>query len=263
MHYLSMALSITRQRTMLLLMLYSQVGSRYRDHLIVEMKYTEAASLCPKLLQGSASAWERLAKLEIKVLAVFVNHLQVALVALTTNPYFHKDLLSTVKSWPPVIYSVLPIISAIEPQLNTSSMTDALGEALAELYVIDGQYEKAFALYADLMKLDIFDFLEKHNLHDALHEKVVQLMMIDCKHAIPLLTKHRDLIIVIQVVSQLLATGNKCDSRYFLHLYLHSLFEANSHAGRDFHDMQVCRKRIKFILENAFTLELVLSLLLE
>ncbi|XP_028115516.1 vacuolar protein sorting-associated protein 41 homolog [Camellia sinensis] len=166
---------------------------------------------------------------------------EVALVALTTNPSFHKDLLSIVKSWPPIIYYALPVISAIEPQLNTSSMTDALGEALAELYVIDGQYEKAFALYAD----------------------VVQLMMIDCKLAVPLLTQHRDLITASEVVSQLLAAGNKCDSRYFLHLYLHSLFEANPHGRRDFHDIQACRKRIKFILENAFTLELVLFLTFE
>ncbi|KAL7162090.1 hypothetical protein ACSBR2_042546 [Camellia fascicularis] len=149
----------------------------------------------------------RLRDTAYEVLAVFVNHLQVALVALTTNPSFHKDLLSTVKSWPPVIYSALPVISAIEPQLNTSSMTDALGEALVELYVIDGRYEKAFALYADLMKPDIFDFLEKHNLHDALREKVVQLMMIDCKRAVPLLTQHRDLITASEVVSQLLAAG--------------------------------------------------------
>jgi hypothetical protein len=53
---------------------------------------------------------------------------QVALVALATNPSFHKDLLATVKSWPPVIYSALPVISAIDSQLNTSSMTDALKE---------------------------------------------------------------------------------------------------------------------------------------
>lgn len=37
----------------------NQVGSRYLDHLIVERKYGEAASLCPKLLRGSPSAWER------------------------------------------------------------------------------------------------------------------------------------------------------------------------------------------------------------
>lgn len=80
-----------------------------------------------------------------------------------------------------------------------------LFQALAELYIIDGQYEKAFSLYADvssfalvsmffnllgeykpfmsycvflsffnsqLMKPDIFDFIEKHNLHDAIREKV-------------------------------------------------------------------------------------------
>lgn len=54
--------------------------------------------------------------------------LQVALVALATNPSFHENLLSTVKSWPSEIYSALPVISAIEPQLNTSSMMDSLKE---------------------------------------------------------------------------------------------------------------------------------------
>ena len=54
--------------------------------------------------------------------------MQVALVALATNPSYHNILLSTVKSWPTTIYSVLPVISAIEPQLNSSSMTDMLKE---------------------------------------------------------------------------------------------------------------------------------------
>ncbi|CAL5426427.1 unnamed protein product [Camellia sinensis] len=229
------------------------VGSSYLDHLIVERKYAEAASLCPKLLRGSASAWERWVFhfAHLRQLPVLVPYMptenprlrntayEVALVALATIPSFHKDLLSTVKSWPPVIYSALPVISAIEPQLNSSFMTDALKETLAELYVIDGQYEKAFALYADLLKPDVFDFIEKHNLHDAIREKVVQLMMLDCKRAVSLLIHHRDLITPSEVVSQLLAAGNKCDFRYFLHLYLLSLFEANPGAGRDFHDMQV------------------------
>lgn len=51
-----------------------QVGSRYLDHLIVERKYAEAASLCPKLLQGSASAWERyVALLSCLILEALVN----------------------------------------------------------------------------------------------------------------------------------------------------------------------------------------------
>lgn len=233
--------------------LLDEVGSRYLDHLIVERKYAEAASLCPKLLRGSASAWERWVFhfAHLRQLPVLVPYIptenprlrdtayEVALVALATNPSFHTELLSTVKSWPPVIYSSLPVISAIEPQLNTSSMTDALKEALAELYVIDGQYEKAFSLYADLLKPDIFSFIEKHNLYDSIREKVVQLMMLDCKQAVPLLIQNKDLITPSEVVKQLLNASDKCDSRYFLHAYLHSLFEANPHAGKDFHDMQV------------------------
>ncbi|PON71205.1 Vacuolar protein sorting-associated protein [Trema orientale] len=233
--------------------LLDEVGSRYLDHLIVERKYAEAASLCPKLLRGSASAWERWVFhfAQLRQLPVLVPYIptgnprlrdtayEVALVALATNPSFHKDLLSTVKSWPSVIYSALPVISAIEPQLNTSSMTDALKEALAELYVIDGQYEKAFSLYADLLKPDIFDFIEKHNLHDSIREKVVQLMMLDCKRAVPLFIQHKELIPPSEVVTQLLNAREKCDSHYFLHLYLHSLFEVNPHAGKDYHDMQV------------------------
>lgn len=70
--------------------------------------------------------------------------------------------------------------------------------------------------------------------------QVVQLMMLDCKRAVPLFIQNKDLIPPAEVVSQLLAARNKCNARYFLHLYLHSLFEANSHAGKEFHDMQVC-----------------------
>ncbi|KAL7240443.1 hypothetical protein ACSBR2_006152 [Camellia fascicularis] len=215
--------------------LLDEVGSSYLDHLIMERKYTEAASYVPNCCEdqlqhervGYSHRWvfhfAHLRQLPVLVPYIPTENLrlrgtayEVALVALTTNPSFHKYLLSIVKSWLPVIYSALPVISAIGPQLNTSSMTDALGE---------------------LMKPDIFDFLEKHNLHDALREKVVQLMMTDCKRAVPLLTQHRDLITASKVVSQLLAAGNKCDSRYFLHLYLLSLFEASPHAGRDFHDI--------------------------
>ncbi|KAL1367705.1 hypothetical protein AAHE18_02G069700 [Arachis hypogaea] len=90
-----------------------------------------------------------------------------------------------------------------------------------------------------LMKPELFDFIDKYNLQDSIHEKVVQLMMLDCKHVVPLLIQHRDLISPQEVVKQLLNADVKCDCRYFLHLYLHSLFEVNPHAGKDFHDIHV------------------------
>ncbi|KAJ4978891.1 hypothetical protein NE237_009671 [Protea cynaroides] len=233
--------------------LLDEVGLRYLDHLILERQYAEAASLCPKLLRGSASAWEKWVFhfAQLRQLPVLVPYIptenprlrdtayEVALVALATNPSFHKDLLSTVKSWSPAIYSALPVLSEIEPQLNTSSMTDTLKEVLAELYVINARYERALALYADLMKPEVFDFIEKHNLHDAIHDKVVQLMVLDCKRSVSLLIQHKDLITPSEVVSRILDASDKCDSRFFLHLYLHSLFEIDPHSGKDFHDMQV------------------------
>ncbi|GAB4850504.1 Vacuolar protein sorting-associated protein 41 [Ancistrocladus abbreviatus] len=107
---------------------------------------------------------------------------ELALVALVTSPAYHKDLLSAVKSWPRTIYSALPVISAIEPQLKTSSVTDTLKEALAELYLIDGQYESAFSLFADLLKPDVFDFIEKHNLHDAINGKEIENQKLKLEH---------------------------------------------------------------------------------
>ncbi|KAK1303126.1 hypothetical protein QJS10_CPB11g02298 [Acorus calamus] len=233
--------------------LLGEVGAGYLDHLILERKYAEAASLCPKLLRGSASAWERWVFhfAHLRQLPVLVPYIptenprlndtayEVALVALATNLSFHKDLLSTVKSWPPVIYSVLPVISAIELQLNTSSETDMLKEALAELYVINSQYERALALYADLRKLEIFEFIEKHRLHDAIQDKIVQLIILDCKRTVSLLIQHRAIIPPSVVVSQLLEASKKCDSKCFLHLYLHSLFEISLNAGKEFSDMQI------------------------
>ncbi|XP_074574083.1 vacuolar protein sorting-associated protein 41 homolog [Curcuma longa] len=233
--------------------LLDEVGSRYLDHLIVERKYAEAASLCPKILRGSASAWERwvfhfahLRQLPVLVPYIPIENPQlndtayeVALVSLVANPSFHKLLLTTVKSWPSTLYSSTPVISAIEPQINTSSATDFLKEALAELYIINTQYEKALALYADLMKPEIFYFIEKHSLHDVIHDKVAELMLLDSKRAVNLLIQHRDLIPPSEIVEQLLGTSKKCDKRHLVHLYLHALFENDPQAGKDFHDLQV------------------------
>uniref|UniRef100_A0A0D9XYG1 Vacuolar protein sorting-associated protein 41 homolog n=2 Tax=Leersia perrieri TaxID=77586 RepID=A0A0D9XYG1_9ORYZ len=216
-------------------------------------KYAEAARLCPKLLRGSPSAWERWVFhfAHLRQLAVLVPYIptenpqlsdtayEVALVALTTNPSFHELLLTTVKKWSPTLYSASPVISAIEPQLNSSSMTDPLKEALAELYVINSQYDKALSLYAELLKPEVFEFIEKHNLHNAVHDKVVNLMTLDIKRTVNLLIQHRDTIPPNEVVGQLLHTSKSCDKKHLLHLYLHALFETDMNAGKDFHDMQV------------------------
>lgn len=65
-------------------------------------------------------------------------------------------------------------------------------------------------------------------------------MLLDCKRATALFIQNRELIAPSEVVPQLLKAGNKCDSRFYLYLYLHALFQVSPNTGKDFHDMQVC-----------------------
>lgn len=64
-------------------------------------------------------------------------------------------------------------------------------------------------------------------------------MLLDCKRATALFIQNRDLIAPSEVVPQLLRAGKKCDSRYYLYLYLHALFQVGPNSGKDYHDMQV------------------------
>ena len=64
-------------------------------------------------------------------------------------------------------------------------------------------------------------------------------MILDSKRAIHLLIHHRDIIPPFEVVEQLLHTSKSCAKKYLLYQYLHALFEADIHAGKDYHDMQV------------------------
>ncbi|MCO5553723.1 hypothetical protein L7F22_007249 [Adiantum nelumboides] len=229
------------------------VGSRYLDHLILERQYAQAAALCPKLLRGSAAAWERcvfqFAQLrQLPALAPYIptsnpqlrdTAYEIVLNALITNPAFHKQALSIIKTWPSAIYSVPAITTAIELQLSTSAKSPPLQEALAELYLLNNQYEKALALYVELLQPKVFDFIDEHNLYDSLHDKVLPLMQLDGERAVALLVQHLSGIPPAEVVSQLQRAGTDSKFRHLMHLYLHELFEKDPNAGKDFHGLQV------------------------
>ncbi|KAH7276323.1 hypothetical protein KP509_39G002800 [Ceratopteris richardii] len=233
--------------------LVDEVGSKYLDHLLLERQYARAAALCPKLLRGSAAAWERwvfhFAHLrELPVLAPYIptsdpqlrdTAYEVVLNALITNPAFHKQALSIIKTWPSSIYSVAAITTAIELQLSTSIKSPPLQEALAELYLINNQYEKALAIFVELMLPTVFDFIEEHNLYDSLHDKVLPLLQLDAKRGVALLVQHLSTIPPVEVVSQLQRSRADGKYRHLLHLYLHELFEKDPNAGKDFHGLQV------------------------
>ncbi|BBN13096.1 vacuolar protein sorting-associated protein 41 [Marchantia polymorpha subsp. ruderalis] len=228
-----------------------EVGSKYLDHLVLERQYAQAASLCPKLLRGSAAAWERWVFLfahvrQLPVLAPYIptsnpqlrdTIYEVVLNALLTNSAYHEQLLTTIRTWPSTLYSHSTIITAIQLQLGTSSKSDFLKAVLAELYRMDGEYSKALALFVELQRPDVFEYIEEHNLQADIHDKVVNLMKLNAKRTVALLVQQSDTISASEVVGQLKKAGP--DQRQLLHSYLHALFEKDPNAGKDFHNMQV------------------------
>jgi hypothetical protein len=133
--------------------LLEEVGSRYLDHLLLERQYAQAAALCPKLLRGSAPAWERWVFhfAHLRQLPSLAPHIptanpqlrdtvyEVVLNALVTNPAYHEQLVTTIKAWPSNIYAVPTIISAIQLQISTGSKSPMLKEVrtLSNVRVLD------------------------------------------------------------------------------------------------------------------------------
>ena len=92
--------------------LLDEVGLSYLDPLNSTGKYAQATTLCPKLLHGSVTAWERWVfefsrhrQLSIYVPYIPTNNPQLldtayemAHLALVTISAFHKQLLSTIHS---------------------------------------------------------------------------------------------------------------------------------------------------------------------
>jgi hypothetical protein len=233
--------------------LLEEVGSRYLDHLILERQYDKAAALCPKLLRGSAAAWERwvfhFTQLrQLPSLAPYIptsnpqlrdTAYELVLNSLVTNPVYHKQLLTTIKTWPSTVYSVPTIIAPIQLQISTGSKSPALKEALAELHVLEKQYERALDIYVELEKPFVFDFIERHNLYRSIHDKVVPLMTLNGKRTVQMLINQSDSIEPSEVVSQLQKEDTDGKLREYLHLYLHMLFEKDPTAGREYHGLQV------------------------
>lgn len=139
------------------------------------------ASLCPRLLGTDACAWERwIARFAshptgaLPHLAPYVptEHPRLAAAAyeLVLNAFLHdkKDharFLATVKAWAREIYSVPSMVSAVRRKIEApGGDSPTLREALAELYLADGQRERALRLHLELGRPSVLDFVQRHGL---------------------------------------------------------------------------------------------------
>lgn len=239
-----------------------QIAAKYLDRLLSDGEASKAAALCPRLLRGSASAWERVVFhfAHVRQLACLAPYIptdspvlkdtvyEVVLNAFLANAADHARFLATVKAWPPRLYSVPGLISAVRQRLTAGGGggvgvldSPVLKEALAELYLADGQRERALALHLELGRPAVLDFIARHGLFPAVLDKIPLLTALDPPRAVVLLVDQRETVPVDTVVEQLRAAASKGGrgARETLHLYLRRLFEVDSYAGEAHHGLQV------------------------
>lgn len=116
-----------------------------------------------------------------------------------------------------------------------------LKEALAELYLADGQRERALALHLELGRPAVLDFIARHGLFMAVLDKIPMLTALDPSRAVTLLVDQREAVPVDTVVEQLKAAAEKGGraARETLHLYLRRLYEVDSFEGETHHGLQI------------------------
>lgn len=94
--------------------------------------------------------------------------------------------LNLIKEWQPNLYDTTAVINAVHDHFD-KKYKNILLEALAILYSHEKDFEKALAMYLKLQHKDVFILIKKYNLHNAIHNKIVELIKLDSEKAISML----------------------------------------------------------------------------
>ena len=234
------------------------------------------ASLTPRLLGTDTRAWERwIGRFarggHLPHLAPYVpadsprlsnNAYETVLNAFLAHPKDHPQFLATVKAWPPRIYSVPSMVSAVRRRLEHGGEggSPTLKEALAELYLADGQRERALSMHLELGRPSVLDFVQRHDLlglcvektegthepRDTGRDTLARLARLDPGRASRMLVSSRadsasgiPVDVAVRSLMDAVRLADTRGTRECLHLYLRELFDADQDAGERWHDAQV------------------------
>lgn len=194
------------------------VGDMYLRHLLEQSQYEEAAVLCVRICKGDRALWEehihKFADFnQLRTISAYLpktreQALSSHIYEMVLYEYLRVDpqgFLKLVQEWNPTLYKPMVVIKAlIEHLLTTQVDKNIYLEALALLYCHASKYDKALSTYLKLQHKDVFSLIAKHNMHSAIHNKIVELMTLDLDKAIAiLLDKSRQLLPVHVVEKQL------------------------------------------------------------
>ncbi|XP_017884665.1 vacuolar protein sorting-associated protein 41 homolog isoform X2 [Ceratina calcarata] len=214
------------------------VGRVYLDHLLTCEKYDEAGKLCLKILGKDRKLWEeevyKFARVhQLRSISSYLPRGDVTLDPLIYEMVLYEYLkmdpdgfLQLVKEWSPKLYKVAAVVNGVLEHLlvhNQQQKPDrtVLLEALAILYIHDGKYDKALAMYLKLRHKDVFQLIQKYQLYHTVYDMIEGLMDLDAERAIQFfLEKDR-------VPSDVVVQELQRNQRY-LYLYLDALDKKDS-----------------------------------
>ncbi|XP_064614137.1 vacuolar protein sorting-associated protein 41 homolog [Liolophura sinensis] len=224
---------------------YQEIGRLQLEHLLENEAYDDASRLCVKILGKNKELWEeevyKFAKIrQLKTIAPYLPQgdpkLSPAIYEMVLNEYLQSDYKGfhqLVKSWPCTLYNIQTIVNAVLDRLDRDRNDRTLLQSLADLHTYEKRFDKALAIYLRLQDPGVFKLIHKHNLFDAINDKIVQLMQFDRDQAVNMLLDNIDKIPIEKVYQQLEK------SPALLHVYLDRLFQKDPHLGQAFHARQV------------------------
>ncbi|KAL0840814.1 hypothetical protein ABMA28_014624 [Loxostege sticticalis] len=196
-----------------------KVGEQYLEHLLSEHLYEEAAILCARICKSDKSLWEaQIVKFtevnQLRTISPYVpknpeQALGKHIYELIIYEYLKVDppgFLKLIKEWNPELYKISVIIKTVLEHVLWLTETNAPEvdkniylEALALLYCYQKKYDKALTTYLKLQHNDVFTLITKHNMYDVIHDKILDLMTLDCDKAISVLLDKTVVSLQLQV----------------------------------------------------------------
>ncbi|XP_063361888.1 vacuolar protein sorting-associated protein 41 homolog [Cydia amplana] len=193
------------------------VGVQYLDHLMSKHLYSEAAILCARICKSDKDMWEKqilkFAEVnQLRAVSAYVpktpeKALSSHLYELIIYEYLKVDppgFLKVVQEWNPGLYKTGIIVKAVlEHILTTEVDKNIYLEALALLYCHQKKYDKALTTYLTLRHKDVFTLITTYKMYNVIHNKILELMTLDCDKTLSILVNSRDKIPVEVVKKQL------------------------------------------------------------
>eukprot|EP00762_Andalucia_godoyi_P007526 ANDGO_00771.mRNA.1 Vacuolar protein sorting-associated protein 41 homolog len=217
----------------------AQIGDRLLSMLITERRIDDAVAYLPEVCNVTgASSWE-------KWISTFIKGGQVASLVKVIPPKLSQEIYESVLRWM-IEHDPNLSLSLVKGPWEKWFRPDALMEAceqfqrydiLAHLFVLRGEFHRAFQIYVNQRSSGLFSFMEMHALWDPFLNNLLTILNVyNPAEVISLLTRFSDNIPVSRVVN--LLSGDR-SLEIHLHNYLHALFNIDPKLTAPFHGLQV------------------------